>query len=172
MIRKLMVPALVVALLALGTAASAHAPDLVKPARMGPIRRNQTTMGQMRKWFGPPTIRKVVRVACVRVIKARWGRRLMVYAYRDEARRVGAVFVKKPKLQSSKHGTLRLHTRKGLRVGDGVRKLQRLYPHSEGDTHAGHTHFRLKTGRYGAYLMARVENRRVVQLEAWPYEFC
>jgi len=57
-------------------------------------------------------------------------------------------------------------------VGDGVGKLQRLYPHSEGDTHAGHTHFRLKTGRYGAYLLARVENRRVVQLEAWPYEFC
>jgi hypothetical protein len=139
---------------------------------MGPIRRNQTTLGQMNKWFGPPTVRKVVRVACVRVVKARWGRRLVVYAYRGSVRRVGAVFVKKPKLQSSVHGTLRLHTREGLRVGDGLRKLRRLYPRSKGQTHAGHTHFRLKTGQYGAYLLARVENRRVVKLEAWPYEFC
>lgn len=172
MIRRLVIPTLVVVVLALGSGAIAHAPDLAKPARMGPIRRNQTTMAQMREWFGAPTIRKVVRVACVRVIKARWGRRLMVYAYRDEGRTVGAVFVKKPMLQSSKHGALRLHTRKGLRVGDNVFKLRRLYPRSEGDTHAGHTHFRLRTGRYGAYLLARVESRRVVQLEAWPYEFC
>lgn len=172
MIRKLLIPLLIVALLALGGSAVAHAPDLAKPARMGPIRRSQTTMGQMRKWFGPPTVRKVVPVACVRVVKARWGRRLMVYASRGSVRRVEAVFVKKQKLQSSVHGTLRLHTREGLRVGDGIRKLRRLYPRSEGQTHAGHTHFRLKTGRYDAYLMARVENRRVVQLEAWPYEFC
>ena len=96
----------------------------------------------------------------------------MVYASRQSVRKVAAAFVKKRKLESSVHGTLRLHTRPGLRVGDGVRKLRRLYPRSKGHTHAGHTHFRLKTGRYGAYLMARVEDRRVVQLEAWPYEFC
>ena len=96
----------------------------------------------------------------------------MVYASRQSVRKVAAAFVKKRKLESSVHGTLRLHTRPGLRVGDGVRKLRRLYPRSKGQTHAGHTHFRLKTGRYGAYLMARVEDRRVVQLEAWPYEFC
>jgi hypothetical protein len=171
-VRKLILAPLVALLLAWGSVASAHVPDLAKPARMGPIRRNQTTMAQMRKWFGAPTIRKVIRVACSRVIKARWGRSLMVYAYRDQARRIGAVFVKKASLRSTKHGALRIHTLKGLRVGDGVRKLRRLYPRSQGDTHAGHTHFRLKTGRSGAYLLARVESRRVVQLEAWPYEFC
>jgi hypothetical protein len=172
LVRKLILAPLVALLLLVGSSTNAHVPDLAKPARMGPIRRNQTTMAQMRKWFGDPTVRKVIRVACIRVIKARWGRSLMVYAYRDEARRIGAVFVKKASLQSTKHGALRIHTFKGLRVGDGVRKLRRLYPRSEGDTHAGHTHFRLKTGRYGAYLLARVESRRVVQLEAWPYEFC
>ena len=63
MIRKPLIPLLIVAILALGGSAVAHAPDLAKPARMGPIRRNQTTMGQMAsgsvlprsaRWFESP----------------------------------------------------------------------------------------------------------------------
>jgi hypothetical protein len=152
--------------------ATAHRLDLMTPNKAGPIRRGETTMRQMRRWFGAPTARKVVRVGCVRVIKARWGRRLMVYASRDTRRTVEAIFVRARRITSTRHGDLDTHTRKGLRVGDRERKLRRLYPKRRPITHAGHSHYRLATGRYGTYLMAKVVNHRVVQLEAWPFEFC
>ena len=65
-----------------------------------------------------------------------------------------------------------MHTRKGLRVEDRERKVRRLYPNARPITHAGHTHYRVATGRFGDYLMAKVVNRRVAQLESWPFEFC
>ena len=68
------------------TPATAHRLDLMTPNKAGPIQRGETTMRQMRRWFGAPTARKVVRVGCVRVIKARWGSKLMVYASRDPRR--------------------------------------------------------------------------------------
>lgn len=163
--------ALVLALVLVSSGAGAHKADLMKPSRAGPIRRGVTTLSDLKKRFGKPTVRKVVRVACVRVTKARWGRKLMVYAERDEESTVAAIFVKKRTLRS-RRGPLSLHTRKGLSVGDGERRLQRLYPRSQGTTHNGHTHYRLKTGRSGAYLMGKVVGGKVVQLEAWPYEFC
>jgi hypothetical protein len=163
--------ALVVALVLLSGGVGAHEADLMKPARAGPIRRGVTTVSDLKNRFGKPTVRKVVRVGCVRVTKARWGRKLMVYAERDGERTVAAIFVKKRTLRS-RLGELSVHTRKGLRVGDRDRRLQRLYPRSKGTTHNGHTHYRLKRGRYGAYLMAKVVRGKVVQLEAWPYEFC
>jgi hypothetical protein len=153
-------------------AATAHNPDVIRPAKAGPIAREETTLAQLRDWFGPPTVRRPVTVACSRVTKARWGRRLQVYAWRDEDRHVAAVFVRKRSLHSREHGDLTIHTARGLRVGDTERRLRRLYPRSRPQTHAGHTHYRLRTGALDAYLMAKVVGREVVQLEIWPYEFC
>lgn len=152
--------------------AQAHELDVMTPNRAGPILRSGTKLRQLRRWFGPPTVRKVVRVGCVDVIRARWDDDLAVYATQGYPRTVAAIFVRSRLLTSAAHGDLRIHTRKGLRVGDRQRKLRRLYPGSEAITHDGHTHYRLRTNRYGAYLMASVVHRRVVQLEAWPYEFC
>ncbi|MGH2821197.1 MAG: hypothetical protein ACRDJ5_11145 [Actinomycetota bacterium] len=154
------------------TPATAHRLDRMTPNRGGPIRRGETTMTQMRRWFGPPSARRVVQVGCVRVVRARWGDDLRVYASRGETRVVEAVFVRARRLVSSRHGELRMHTGKGLRVGDRERKLRRLYPPKRGITHAGHTHYRLRTARHGSYMMAKVVDHRVVQLEAWPFEFC
>jgi hypothetical protein len=135
-------------------AATADGPDVIRPAKAGPIVR------------GPVT------VACSRVTKARWGRRLQVYAWRDEGHHVAAVFVRRRSLNSSEHGDLAIHTARGLRVGDSERRLRRLYPRASPQTHAAHTHYRLRTGAFDAYLMAKVVDREVVQLEIWPYEFC
>lgn len=153
-------------------AAAAHDAELITPAKAGPIVREETTLAQMRAWFGPPTVRRSVTVACSRVTKARWGRRLQVYAWRDEARHVAAVFVSRRSIHSREHGDLTIHTARGLSVGDSERRLRRLYPRSRPQTHSGHTHYRLRTGAYDAYLMAKVVAREVVQLEIWPYEFC
>lgn len=170
--RMLLTAVVLGATLVATTPATAHRADLMTPTKAGPIQRGQTTMRQMRRWFGPPTARKVVRVGCVRVIRARWSNKLRVYASRGAPRTVEAIFVRARRITSTRHEQLRMHTRKGLRLGNRERKLRRLYPRSRPETHRGHTHYRLRTGRFGAYLMAKVVDNRVVQLEVWPYEFC
>jgi hypothetical protein len=155
------------------TPASADRDDLVAAhGRAGPIHHDETTMGQMRSWFGDPTGRKRVRVGCIQAIRARWGGKLMVLATTETPRRVAAIFVQSRSVTSTEHGELAFHTRRGLRVGDRERKLRRLYPGADPITHAGHTHYRLATARNGGYLMGKVVDDRVVQLELWPYEFC
>lgn len=46
------------------------------------------------------------------------------------------------------------------------------HPRSRPEIHGGHTDHLLRAGHFGAYLKAKVVDNRVVQLEAWPYEFC
>jgi hypothetical protein len=171
-IRITLVSALVGISLVPGGTVSAHNGEDVTPRKAGPIRRQETTMRQMRKWFGAPSSRKVEQVGCVKVIQARWGHRLMVYASRTEPRTVEATFIRRRNLTSKVHGDLALHTRRGLRVGNRERRLRALYPRARPETHAGHTHYRLRTGKFGAYLLAKVVDHKVVQLENWPFEFC
>lgn len=172
-LRVALAASVVVAGVVLSAPAGAHRADLVAATgRAGPIRREVTTMRQLRSWFGPPTSRKRVQVGCVRVVRALWGRKLAVYASIQTPQTVGAIFVRKPSVNSDVHGDLNFHTRRGLRVGDRQRKLERLYPGSQPITHAGHTHYRLATARSGGYLLGKVVDNRVVQLEVWPYEFC
>jgi hypothetical protein len=157
----------------LAGAAGAHRADLVAATgKAGPIRRSVTTLSDMRDWFGPPSSRDRIRVGCVRVVRALWGRRLAVYTSTNTPRTVQAIFVRKPSVTSDEHGDLNFHTRRGLQVGDRERKLERLYPGARPITHSGHTHYRLATARHGGYLMGKVVDGRVVQLEVWPFEFC
>jgi hypothetical protein len=111
-------------------------------------------------------------VACIRAVRARWGG-LQVFSERDKVRTADAIFVKSRVLESTEHGELRIHTGRGLRVGDRHRKLRRLYPNADPIQHSGHIHYRLKTGASNnAYMMGKVVGGRVVALEAWPFEFC
>jgi hypothetical protein len=171
-LRAVLLASMLGATLVAATPAQAHRLDLMTPNKAGPILRGETTMGQMRDWFGPPTARKVVPVGCVKVIRAHWGNDLKVYASRGDTRTVEAIFVRDRTIDSAVHGELTMHTRRGLRVGNGEGRLRKLYPGSEPITHAGHTHYRLGTSPDGPYLMAKVVKKEVVQLEAWPLEFC
>lgn len=165
--------ALVAAFLAIGSGAQAHNGKDVTTAKAGPIVRGETTMRDMRDWFGDPDVRKTVRVGCVRVIKARWNEGVKVFASRGEGPNiVAAAFISRRTVASAEHGDLKLHTRKRLRVGDRERRLKRLYPNSKGITHAGHTRYRLRTGKHGGYVLGKVVDHKVVRLEVWPYEFC
>lgn len=171
--RIAVIVALVAASVAITTGAQAHRGEDVTPAKAGPIVRDTTTMREMREWFGPPTARKVVMVGCIRALRARWGTDLKVYAPRGEnGRIVGAIFVRSRSVTSTEHGELNWHTKKGLKVGDRNRKVRRLYPNAEPITHAGHTHYRLRGGGDNGKMMAKVVDRRVVQLEVLPFEFC
>lgn len=153
--------------------AAAHLSDLMSAKRAGPIVRSNTTMAELKDWFGDPTVREVVPVGCVQVIKAKWGKKLMVYAWRDEGHPVAATFVRKRTITSSEHGDLTMHTHKDLRVGDRERRLRNLYPGAEPMTHDGHTHYRIGgEAPDGGYMLAKVVDDEVVQLENWPFEFC
>jgi hypothetical protein len=171
LIRVLLVGGLVASSLAAMGGATAHPRDEVWPGRAGPIVRGETTMAELREWFGAPDDRRVVRVACVRVLRARWNG-LKVFVNRGDDPTVGAIFVRKRTLESSEHGELRFHTSRGLRVGDRHPKLKRLYPNADPIDHAGHIHYRLRTGKSGSYMMGKVIDGRVVQIESWPFEFC
>jgi hypothetical protein len=158
--------------LVLVTPVRAHNGEDVTPNKAGPIRRGETTMAEMREWFGEPSANEVVRVGCVRVNRVRWGQRLKVFTQRDDHRTADTIFVRKRVVSSSEHGDLTMHTAKGLKVGNRERRLRNLYPNAEPITHSGHTHYRLDTNREGEYVMAKVVDNRVVRLEVWPYEFC
>lgn len=152
--------------------AQAHRLDRVTPHRAGPIVRGETTMRELREWFGDPSRRKTVPLGCERVVSAGWNRKVRVYSTRERPRTVAATFVRARTVSSAEHGDLAMHTGKGLRVGNSESRLRRLYPRSESETHAGHTHYRLRTDADGPYLMAKVVDGDVVQLEVWPYELC
>jgi hypothetical protein len=152
--------------------AEAHRLDRVTPHRAGPIVRGDTIMRELRGWFGSPSGRKTIRVDCERVISAGWEGKLRVYATRATPRMVAAIFVRAPSITSAEHGELTMHTRKGLRIGNSEGRLRHLYPRAGLETHGGHTHYRLHTADDGPYMMAKVVDGEVVQLEVWPYEFC
>lgn len=171
LLRCLLVVGLVASSLSAMSGASAHPRDEMWPNKAGPIIRGETPIAELREWFGPPDSRRVVRVACIRVVRVRWDG-LQVYAERDDLRTADAIFVRSRALESAIHGELRIHTGRGLRVGDRHRKLKRLYPNADPIKHRGHIHYRLKNGKDNAYMMGKVVDRRVVQLEAWPFEFC
>jgi hypothetical protein len=152
--------------------AQAHGLDLMTPTGAGPIVRGETTLRDLRAWFGSPTQLQRVRVGCERVIKAGWSGELRVFVALERPRTVRAIFVRARNITSAEHGELTMHTRERLRVGNSEARLRRLYPDSMPETHAGHTHYRLRTDDNGSYLMAKVVQGAVVQLESWPYEFC
>jgi hypothetical protein len=171
LVRCLLVVGLVASSLTAMNGAFAHPRDEMWPNKAGPIIRGETTMAELREWFGQPDSRRVIRVACIRVVRARWGG-LQVFAERDKVRTADAIFVKSRALESAEHGELRIHTGRGLRVGDRHRKLRRLYPNADPIKHSGHIHYRLKGGGANAYMMGKVVDGRVAALEAWPFEFC
>jgi hypothetical protein len=171
LLRCLLVVGLVASSLTALSGASAHPRDEMWPNKAGPIIRGETTMSELRDWFGPPDSSRVIMVQCIRVVRARW-EGLQVYAERDKVRTADALFVNSRVLESTEHGELRIHTGKGLRVGDRHRKLKRLYPNADPIEHGGRIHYRLKSGNLNAKMLGKVVDGRVVRLEAWPFEFC
>ena len=171
---KKTVTALLVAGAFAGTAGPsiAHWEDAIIAGRKaGPIRLGETTIRQAKRWFGEPTDQRVVRIGCVKAVKVKWGEDLIVFAGRDRDRiyPIAEARVGTPVLRSEKLGDFRIHTRRGLRVGDSEERVRELYPKADSQTHKGHTHYIIGEG---AELLVRVDNGEVVMLETRPYEWC
>ena len=169
---RLGIAAVMVVTVALPSSLSAHEADLIKAGRKaGPIRLQRTTLSQARDWFGEPLRRRNFQYQCIQAIRVTWPEPQIIFT-RDEERRAVTAKIRDRTVSSNEHGTLRIHTKKGLRVGDSERRLRELYPNKEGETHRGHTHYILVSGPNDGRLLARVERDEVVELETGPYEAC
>ena len=154
--------------------ASAGSEDLFTKHRAGPIRNNETTIGDLKDWFGEPDSVKKVRRGCIKVWRAKWGKRLRVYAWRLEGRRrVAETWVSKRTITSDEHGTLRMHTRRGLRVGNTVKRLKNLYPKAERHRFNKNTRWwQLLPNAVAPRLIAHTRDGEVIALVNAPYEYC
>ena len=169
--KKAVVSVLVCLLIA--SPATAHKRDLMRAGkRVGPIKIYETTVREAKRWFGEPTSREVEERGCVRnVVQLRWpGLKVFAGRYDNGRAPIAEVHVSAPTITSSQHGALAIHTRRYIRVGDSERKVRRKYPGARHETHKGHTHYMVEDD-YDR-VMVRVEERRVVKLEARPFEWC
>ena len=164
------------ALVALTAAPAVGRPvDLVKAGRrLGPIRLFETTLGEAKSWFGAPSVRRRVRLGCIRALEVKWGKKLLVYFETAGDHDAVQGEIRRRRLRSNKHGLLRLRTVKGLRVGDGHRRLRRLYPKANAERHGDHFDYFLRSSADGGRLVALTKYRkgRVRGLFAGPYETC
>jgi hypothetical protein len=173
--RKSFAVAVAFSLLALVSPASAHWRDaIVGGAKAGPIVLGETTVRQAKRWFGEPTDQRIVQKGCVRAVKVKWGDDLIVFAQRYQGRfqPIGEAVVGTRVLRSEELGNFQIHTRRDLRVGDSEERLRELYPNAQPETHRGHTHYVLGTGRNAGRLLGKVIDGTVMALETVPYEWC
>lgn len=155
--------------------AAARPVDLVKGgSRLGPIRLFETTLAQTKSWFGAPTSRRWVRLGCIKAIEVKWGEKLLVYFETGGDHTAVEGEIRRRRLRSKQHGLLRPQTIKGLRVGDGHRKLNRLYPKAAANRHGDHFDYFLRSSPERGRLVALTKYRRgrIKGLFAGPYETC
>ncbi len=165
--------ALVTALVYSTSPASSHRADLINGHRAGPIRSGKTTLSRAEKWFGQADAVKRVVVGCdVRLKRARWTGRLVVFFGRGARGTATESKVLRRTVQSTVHGDVTVHTRKGLRVGDSRRKLKRLYPRAGDHRYRGKSWYILRSSPSYGRLEAAVKKRRVRVLRSGPWEYC
>ena len=167
--RRFLVAAFVLIQLPVGTAV-ADLEDLVSPRRAGPFKRGVTTFQEARDWFGRPDRVTHHQYQCIRVKDARWFNKFRVTFDRFDDSMVVAI-IKRRWVNSDQHGRLDFHTKKDLRVGDGVRELRSKYPNARRHDHNGYAHHILISNGFGR-LEATTKNRRVTELRSFPYEAC
>jgi hypothetical protein len=173
--RKLAVAAGTVLLLASLPATAALQNELFTARRAGPMRLGDTTIGKLKRWFGEPDAEEKITRGCVKVWRVRWGWYLKAFGIKhpNGGRRLTETWVRQRTITSKKHGDLTMHTRKGLRVGDRVRKLKRLYPNYQRFRINGKNFYELKPIEEAhPRLMAIGRDRRVRALINRPYEYC
>jgi hypothetical protein len=154
------------------TEAPAHPQDVVTAGRrIGPVRFGTTRLRRTKAFFGEPTVQKRVPLGCIRAIKARWGRRLTVFFTTDRPHVAIQGTLRERRITSDVHGALRIHTRKGLRVGDSNRRLRRLYPNKAPVRHGGHFDFFLRSSPK-LVAITKYRRGRVRALFSGPYENC
>ena len=157
-----------------GAPAGAHKPDVFTAKRAGPIKVEQTSLDQATAWFGDPTVTKQLHIGCTDVTMARWRKKLKIYHHEVEGELVAAeVWVWRRKIKSTDHGTIGMHTRRGLRVGDTRARLLELHPEATKYKYKGRSFYELRPATPSkGRLRAVVKNGDVRSLINAPWEYC
>jgi hypothetical protein len=146
---------------------------LIGGGRAGPIRNGKTTLSDAEAWFGRADKVERVVVGCdVRLKKARWTGRLIVFFGRGSDGTATETTVLRRTVHSAEDGDITVHTRKGLRIGDTRGKLRRHYPDAQRYRYENRSWYILKSSPSFGRLEAAVKNRRVVILRSAPWEYC
>ena len=162
--RHIAVLTAVVLILPVGAAAFAHKADLIGRGRVADLRYGRATFDDAVDLFGSPTNRRRVD-GCVRTLIARWSGIKLWFDRSEPSRVVINGFVLDRNVPTADGGSMTIHTRRGLRVEDTVKKLKRLYPDARGSRARGGKRRYLLEGRNGgAYLQAVAQGGRVVRL--------
>jgi ASC-1-like (ASCH) protein len=143
--------------------------------RAGPMKLGITTIGKLKKWFGEPDAEKKITRGCFEVWRVRWGNYLRAFAitHPKGGRRLTETRVQRRTITSSKHGDLTMRTKKGLKVGDKVSKLKKLYPNFQKFRLNGKNFYELKpVEEFHPRLWAIGREGRVRALINRPYEYC
>lgn len=157
----------------LASSAFAHRADLINGGRAGPIRNGKTTLSDAEDRFGRADNVKRVVVGCdVRLKRARWNGRLVVFFGRGADGTATETRVLRRTLRSDEGRDIVVHTRKGLRIGSTLRKLRRLYPDAQRYRSKNRNWYILKSSPSFGRLEAAVKKRRVVILRNGPWEYC
>jgi hypothetical protein len=154
------------------SALAANGRDLINRKHAGPIKIGKTTFKRAKKIFGKPTKNKIVQRGCIKVRRARWGRALTIYFGKDASGTATEVRIQKREIGSKTKGLLRIHTKKGLRVGDATKRVRKLYPRAQRYRVKGKWLWELKRNTLKGRLQAWTNNGKVVRLSNGPYEYC
>jgi hypothetical protein len=145
--------------------AFAHKVDLIGRGRVAELRYGRSTFDDAVDLFGSPTNRRRVE-GCVPTLIARWPGIKLWFDRSDPGRVAINGFVRARSVPTADGGTLMIHTRRGLRVEDTVKKLKRRYPDARSfRAGGGKRRYLLEGGDGGgAYLQAVARRGRVLRL--------
>jgi hypothetical protein len=151
---------------------AANGDDLINRNKAGPVKIAQTTLKKAKNVFGKPSANKIVRRGCIKVRRARWGKDLTIYFGKGPKGVATEVRVRKKAISTETEGDLRIHTKKGLRVGNATKKVKKLYPRAQKYRVEGKTIWELKRNTLKGRLQAITDNGKVDTLANAPYEYC
>jgi hypothetical protein len=151
---------------------AANGDDLINRNKAGPVKIAETTLKKAKNIFGKPSANKIVRRGCIKVRRARWGKHLTIYFGKGPKGVATEVRVRKKTVSTETEGDLRIHTKKGLRVGHPTKKVKNLYPRAQKYKVEGKTIWELKRNTLKGRLQAVTDHGRVDTLANAPYEYC
>jgi hypothetical protein len=146
-------------------AAFGHKADLIGRGRVATLRYGRATFDEAVDIFGSPIRRRRVE-GCVPTLIARWQGIKLFFDRSERGRVVINGFVRARSVPTADGGSIEIHTRRGLRVEDTVKKLKRRYPDARSFRTGGGKRRYLLEGREGggSYLQAVAKGGRVLRL--------
>jgi hypothetical protein len=114
-----------------GTATAAADGTIKTGVRTGPMIHRETTIGQVKQWFGAPQESSSDLSPCSGVTMSYWYVKGLVVGHRKSDRTVLITSATQPTISSQKHGEIEWKTGAGLQIGDSKSRMRNLHPNAK-----------------------------------------